>query len=125
MGKDKRKPLVEIEGPNGKVKMFWESGKEAAVFYDIAPEVISLCLNGRLKHAKKKYFRFATEQEVVAYRNVKERVNKDLEPVEKPKEQVIDIPNITVETIPEKVEKPAEDLTPFDRLIQKGREKLI
>jgi hypothetical protein len=124
MGKDKRKPLVELDQPNGNIIMYWESGKDASLFYGISKVIISMCLTGRLRHAKKKYFRFATAEEIASYRNVKERLSKNIEPV-KPPEKVIDIPNITVETIPEIVEKPQAELTPFDRLIQKGKEKLI
>lgn len=125
MGKDKRKPLVELDGPNGKVKMFWEAGRDAASFYGFSPVYLSHCVKGKAKHAKKKYFRYATEEEIALYRNVTQRIEEEAKAVPDPTKQVIDIPNITVETIPEKVEKPLDDLTPFDRLLQKGREKLI
>lgn len=125
MGKDKRKPLVEIDSSNGKVKMYWESGKDACAFYAIKPGVMSLCLNGNIKHVKKKYFRFATEQEKILYSGVKERLSENLKPAEQPLVPAEALPDIPVEVIPETVEKPEDDLTPFDRLIKKGKEKLI
>lgn len=122
MGKDKRKPLVEMDSENGKIIRFWESGKDAAAFYEIRPELISMCVKGNAKHAKKKYFRYATEEESALYRDVKQKVE---EPAPAPVPPVIDVPDIPVEIIPETVERPPEELTPFDRLIKKGKEKLI
>lgn len=123
MGKDKRKPLVELESPGGKIKMYWPSGQEAANFYGISQVLISLCLKGRAKHAKKKYFRYATEQEIQSYRDVTQRIERTSQPVEETTKATEEPPNITVETIPETVERPGDSLTPFDRLLQKAKEK--
>lgn len=125
MAKNKRKPLVELESFNGKVKRFWESGKDAADFYGFSPVFISYVVTGKAKHAKKKYFRYATEQEISSYNGVQQRITADEDTGQSEEKQVVDLPNITVEIIPEKVEKPTEDLTPFDKLLNKGRENLI
>lgn len=128
MGKDKRKPLVELESENGKIKRFWESGKDAAAFYDMSAVVITVHVKGRSRHAKKKYFRYATPEEVAAYRAVNQ-VIADQDNQEPTTHAVpVDIPQLPIEVIPEKVDKRENqeaELSPFDVLIKKGKEKFI
>lgn len=126
MGKDKRKPLVELDGPNGKVKQYWESGRAAAAFYNISPVYISQQLKGRISNAKKHYFRYATDAEVKAYVSVVQRIAQEPPPVEMPEAAPETLPpDLPAEVIPDKIEQAQEEeqLTPFDRLIKKGKEK--
>lgn len=125
MGKDKRKPLVELESYNGKVKAFWESGKEAAEFYGFSQVLLSICVKGRSRHVRKKYFRYATDEEIAAYYTVKQKVTEEEKKQNEQPATLPQLPTTPVETIPEKVEKPAEELSPFEKLLKKGKEKLI
>lgn len=127
MGKDKRKPLVELDGPGGKIKQFWESGRMAANFYGFSPVYISQQLKGRISNAKKHYFRYATDAEATAYLSVIQQIEEDAPPVVADPRLIIEIPETSPEIIPESTEKlptDPEELTPFDRLIKKGKEKL-
>lgn len=127
MAQDKRKPLIELDGINGKFKRYWPSAKDASEYYGISNVLISYNCTGRLKHAKKKYFRYATDKERQTYSAIEQRLTEAQMETETEPEQIIDLPNITVETIPEKIENPPDDedgLTPFDKLLKKGKEKL-
>lgn len=128
MAKNKNKPIVELDKPNGKVKAFWNSAKEASEFYKIHQVNISYNVNGKTKQAKGKYFRFATKKEIEIYQHIKEQIlpvtTPELnEPYTMPLPTGNDIP---VEIIPEKPQLNDNQLgyiSPFERMLQESKKK--
>jgi len=126
MARDKRKPLIEID-QNGKFLKFWESGRDAGAHYGFTPVYISQYLKGRVKSAKKHYFRIATESEINMYRSVQQRIKDKKIEIDPP--QIAEgetFPTIPPEIIPEKVNRDSDGddhLSPFDLMIKKCKEK--
>jgi hypothetical protein len=128
------KPVVEYEIVNGdeKVLHIFESAAKAYRYYksqsppiNIWPGRISQVCNGELKWIKKKYFRFATAEEVALLKHTVSRLEK--KPAEEPEEITpgyddwVDKGDEPVYTIPAVSEKPeSEDgLTDFERMLRK------
>lgn len=70
MAKDKRKPIVELDKPGGKVIKYWKSSKDAALFYDINAVNISQNVTGQTLQAKGHYFRHASLTEIANYNKI-------------------------------------------------------
>jgi hypothetical protein len=120
MAIDKRKPLVELEGPNGSVKAFWPSAKAASEHYGIHQVNISYNVNGITKQAKGHYFRFATTEEIINYQNLLDNIDQDV--IAQPD------PVTHIEIPEEHIEAPADlpphedgSLSPFEKLLQKSK----
>jgi hypothetical protein len=128
------KPIVEYEIVNGdeKVLHIFESAAKAYRYYksqnppiNIWPGRISQVCNGGLKWVKKKYFRFATAEEVALLKHTVSRLER--KPEEAPEEITpgfddwLDQPDQEVYTIPAVSEKPAQEggLTEFERMLRK------
>jgi len=121
MGKDKRKPLVELSEPGGNVIMYWPSAKDAANYYGINQVNISYNANGICHQAKGHYFRFATPEETNQYRLLYEFLNKiPNKPAPKPVE-VIEIPAENIEAPDETTANPDGELSFFEKMLQKSK----
>jgi hypothetical protein len=126
--KNLKKPIVELDRPNGKPVAFWDSSKAAAEFYQMTPVSISYNINGKTKQAKGHYFRYATKKEIESYVQGMAKIEaaisaKNAETAQALEQNLIALP---VETIPESVQKPdthADTLSPFDRLLQGCKKK--
>jgi len=122
-----KKPIIELNKPGGKPIAYWESSKAAADFYNLSQVVISYNVNGKTRQAKGHYFRYATKKETEEYNNNLLRIDAAdraaaLPVVEEPAK--IDIP---AEIIPDVVQKPEDQydtLTPFEKMLQKSKNKL-
>lgn len=121
------KPIVELDKPKGKIKLYWDSAKSAGDFYGINVVNISLNCTGQTKQAKGHYFRFATPAEIEVYKSL----NSLLEEVEAtPKTEITDdkheAPNGPAPTLPDIIE-PNENqndaLSPFARLLEESKKK--
>lgn len=122
-----KKPIVELEKPGGKVKKYWESARLAADAYKISTVIICYNVKGTTSQAKGHYFRYATSIEIEQYTQIINSIttsSTDSIPVEP-----ITVPtNENVDTIPEVVkreENQIDTLTPFERLLEAGKNKLM
>lgn len=123
----RKKPIVELDKPGGKIKKYWESAKQAADAYNMNQVIISYNVRGTTKQAKGHYFRFATKKEVEQYSNIiniiDEEIITDTTPIVTDSENS----NIPVETIPEVVnrdENQVNTLSPFEQLLEASKNKL-
>lgn len=124
--KNRNKPVVELEKTTGKIIKYFESAKSAADTYNISPVYISYNVKGVIKHAKGHVFRFATQQEIRTFEKLYQQVVQE-------ETQTSELPSVTtqnepVETIPERVDKDANEIdttSNFQRLLETGKKKLI
>ena len=124
--KNQNKPIVETDKPGGKVVMYWPSSKSAADHYKINQVNISYNINGITKQAKGHYFRYATPKETAAYEESIKRIDTAEAVPQEPAAPEVITPIIPVDIIPETVNKtelPPDSLTPFERMLQKSKEK--
>lgn len=135
----REKPIVEFEIADGKEKIvhFFESTRQAYEFYldadpplQIWQSLISDCLRGRVKWAKKHRFRYATEKEIRIYQNSLEAIEKRLqkEVEEKITPNYDDWLEPTMNSQPADIiaanpNKPVteEELSPFERMLKEKR----
>lgn len=126
MAKSQKKPIIELDKPNGKPIAYWESSQKAANHYNINQVNISYNITGRQKQAKGHYFRFATPKEIDEYNKAMARIAAatkadDPAPVVNKIEQLP-----PAEVIPEAVQPTEEKentLSPFELLLQKSKKK--
>lgn len=128
------KPVVEYEIVNGEEKVLhiFESAAKAFRYYKsqhppihIWPGRISQVCNGELKWVKKKYFRFATAEEVALLKHTVSRLER--KPADEPEEPTpdpddwVDNGDQEVYNIPAVSEKPEQEggLTEFERMLKK------
>lgn len=125
MGKNKNKPIIEVDKPGGKPILYWPSAKEASEFYKINQVNISYNVNGVTKQAKGHYFRFATPKEIAAFEKITASIKPDID-LAPPVVKIFSEIQLPVETIPEVVQNadPQGDaLSPFARLLQESKNK--
>lgn len=122
---DRRKPIVELDRPGGKVMAYWHSAKDASEFYNIHTVNISYNVNGKTKQALGRYFRFATPKEIRSHNEIMANMKPETTeaaPLDvKPQE-----PQTPVDTIPEAIQttdKQDDTLSPFARLLQESKKR--
>lgn len=121
---DKRKPIIELDKPNGKIKQYWPSAKDAAEFYGFNVVIISYNVNKRTKQAKGHYFRFATPEEIEIYKNIQiSVVENDIKVAPEPAPAFIP-PDIPVEVIsaPDPNEQPLNE-SAFEKMLKESKKK--
>lgn len=122
MGKDKRKPLVELNEPDGTVRMYWPSAKEAASYYGMSQVNISYNANGICHQAKGHYFRFATLEETAQYRLLYELLNK-IPDQPTPPSETIDIPAENIAAPADTISNEDGELSFFEKMLQQSKNK--
>ncbi len=127
MAQSQKKPIIELDKPNGKPIAYWESSLKAAKHYNINQVNISYNITGRQKQAKGHYFRFATPKEIDEYNKAMARIaeaTKDADPVPVAVNKTEQLP--PAEVIPEAVvpsENKENTLSPFELLLQNSKKK--
>lgn len=123
---DRRKPIVELDKPGGKVIKYWESAKKASEAYNISQVMISYNVTGKLKQANKHYFRFANPREIEQYTNIKNSLETPIT-VATPvvAENTIQIePGEIIPEVVKRNENHNDTLTPFEQLLENSKKKL-
>ena len=126
MAKDKRKPIVELDKPNGKVTKYWESTKDASLFYGIHPVNISQNVTGCTKSAKGHYFRYATYREIADYNKIIAQTPDPI--IDQPttiddKTANTDAPVITIPETIQPTEDQQDTTSNFARLLEESKKK--
>lgn len=125
--KERRKPIVELDKPGGKIIQYWECAKQASKFYNISQVMISYNVNGKLQQAKGHYFRFANAKEIDQYTNIVSSIEKPIITDSAPVVVENTFQNIPAEIIPDVVkrnENHANALTPFEQMLENSKKKL-
>ncbi len=126
MAFSKKKPIIELDKPNGKPIRYWESCQKAADYYRINQVNISYNISGRQKQAKGHYFRLATAKEIEEYKIAMARIDAAInaEPAPVVVNEIEQLP--PAEIIPDVVqysENQGQPLSPFEEMLQKSKKK--
>lgn len=121
------KPLIETDKPNGRIKQYWKSAKEAGLYYNINVVNISMNVTGNTKQAKGHYFRYATQDEIEQYSKIVDYTctEKSVEPAPIDDNSEISLsPAPILPELRQLDEIQSDTLSPFARLLEEGRKKI-
>jgi ferritin-like protein len=127
MGSTNRKPLIETDKPNGKIKQYWNSAREAGEFYNINVVNISMNVTGNTKQAKGHFFRYATKEEIEQYSKIVDYTYTQTSVEPTPIDDNNDISLSPAPILPESIqfdEIQPDALSPFARLLEEGKKKI-
>lgn len=120
MGKE-LKPVVEVDQYSNALRYF-ESVRDAALYIDCNPGVISTIINGYRKHYKGHKFRRAKPEEIQYFKNLIDRIDAVKEAPGQTGEQPLDTPES--EEIPAVAPKPeGGELSAFERILARIQKK--
>lgn len=126
MGRNRNKPLIELDKPRGKVRAYWASARAASDHYGINVVNISQNVNGVTRQAKGHYFRYATPAEIEQYTEILKKSDKQ-EPVTTPVTEVNEEENhgpaSTLPDVIEATEDQSNSQSAFARLLEESKKK--